>query len=529
MNRQSRAGVAALTAIALVLSAGAAPSIAVAAPKKEAAKEKPDGSAFVRCDGKGRHISGAETAAMLLAITATGGIVGGLVGGPETPDDSKRLSGAEGVAACDQAIAGETDEIRLVQLTLAKAVHQIEAGDPAGGLATAGRVETLAGKKATDLGFRRSLALSRMEIEAAALLRLGKPAEAEAKALEMAQASRWDVVNLLRAAPYIGLTAEMTPAKTAFWDQYQRLMPIVLHDRYEARQWAGQWTESARDYEYLYQNFRTFQPEPQDEPAIMLARRSVALLMAGDVAGSNDLAAKARAAADKAIASGEAVNAADAASKTEELLDFQTVGRNLAEGRVKEARVQFSARGRWLAPTAPAVALMTERLRAGAPAAELTGSLARDPAAIRADALAGEAKALIERTDKKNVLFGAIRGPMTASSWTSAASTVWKDGNPPPLFLKRTPKSKYKGDLMFASSYTLAGTAAGEAMILQCALTAKRRAEKGCMLSPTRDKIYVMQVVVASPGQDGVVPELLIDAETAIAELSTAFPKPVKR
>jgi hypothetical protein len=57
----------------------------------------------------------------------------------------------------------------------------------------------------------------------------------------------------------------------------------------------------------------------------------------------------------------------------------------------------------WLAPTNPAVALMTERLRAGAAPAELTGSLARDPAAIRTEARAARAGALIERTDKPGI------------------------------------------------------------------------------------------------------------------------------
>lgn len=525
MTRQTRAGLVVLTAAALAFQAIAVPTVAVAAPEAE----KPDGSAFVRCDGKGRHISAAEAAAMILAITVTGGIVGGLVGGPETPDAAKRLDGAEGVAACNQAIAGETDPTRLVQLTLAKAVHQMEANDDAGALATAGQVEALAGKKAADLGYRRSLALSRLEIEAAALVRLGRPAEAEAKALEMAQASRWDLITFMRAAPYIGLTAEMTPAKVAYWDQYQRLMPGVLRERSDARQWAGQWAESAADYEKLMQAFRTFQPEPEDEPAVILARRSVAYLMAGDLAKSSDLAAKARIEADKAIASGESLNTADSAGKTEELLDFQAVGRNLADGKAREARAQFAARGRWLAPGAPAVALMTERLQAGAPAAELTGPLTRTPSAIRAEALTARAGALIERTDKKGILFRTIRGEMGTGSWTSVASEVWRQGSPPPLFLKRTAKSKYKGDLMYASEYRYTGTAAGEALILQCAVTARTRGQDGCMVAPIRNNLSVMQVVIASAGQDGVVPELLIDADTAIAELSDAFPKPVKR
>ena len=51
MTSYNRAGIAALTAVAM--QAIALP--AVAAP----AAEKPDGSAFVRCDGKGRHISAA--------------------------------------------------------------------------------------------------------------------------------------------------------------------------------------------------------------------------------------------------------------------------------------------------------------------------------------------------------------------------------------------------------------------------------------------------------------------------------------
>jgi hypothetical protein len=516
--------------MALSLHVALLPGLARSAEAAKAAvAEKPDGSSFVQCDGKPAKLTAGELAAVLLAITVTGGIVGGLVGAPETADSAKRLTGADGVAACDAALGSESDPFRRVELTLAKAIHELEAGHPEMALALARSAPDLAGDRKEDLGFRRSLKLSAMELEAAALLRLGKPAEAEATAFRMAAAAPYDLITFLRAASYADLTADMTPAKLAFFDQYQRLLPRALLSRFEARQWSGEWSASAHDLEMMTAAYDAFRPEPEPGMGLTDARKAVAYMLAGDMERSNSLAFQARQQVDDMVKSGKALEFASQASLAEELIDFQGVGRMLAEGKAKQARAAFAARGRWLAPTPPAVALLTERLRSGAAAEELTGALSREPSAIRADALTAKAAALKEKTDKPGVLFAAIRTPMASGNWSSLSRTVWRIEKQPALFLKKTPKDRFKGEMLFAYSYAANGSALGEAMMMHCAVVAKSRGKAGCMLVPYRDKLYATFVLVGSPGDPGLEPALMMNADSVMAELGMVFPKPVPR
>src|SRR5205085_1831091 len=73
-------------------------------------------------------------------------------------------------------------------------------------------------------------------------------AEAEAAALEMADAAPYDVITQTRAIPYLQLTAEWTPGKQAYFDRLVKIFPEALGLRAIAHQWAGQYLEAARDY-----------------------------------------------------------------------------------------------------------------------------------------------------------------------------------------------------------------------------------------------------------------------------------------
>src|SRR5688572_27712490 len=163
-----------LTAAALAALAFQAPAHAQRTP-----------SDHVRCDGRPDNVSAGETAARLLGAVTLLGI---FAPPPEQPDDSQRLAGAEGVAICNAALDGESNEVRRAQLILATAIHQIEAGDYDAALAEALRVEsdrpTLSGSPA----FRHSLGLAAMEVQAMALLGAGRLEEARDKAFAMAAA-----------------------------------------------------------------------------------------------------------------------------------------------------------------------------------------------------------------------------------------------------------------------------------------------------------------------------------------------------
>jgi hypothetical protein len=104
------------------------------------------GSLYLQCDGNPNNMSAGESIARLIALSA---VIGLLAPPPETPDASKRKFGVAGVAACDGILSGEKAEgnpVRRIPLTLARALHRIEANDYVGAIAdvTAARNEARA-------------------------------------------------------------------------------------------------------------------------------------------------------------------------------------------------------------------------------------------------------------------------------------------------------------------------------------------------------------------------------------------------
>ncbi len=501
-----------------------APTAPAPPPPPMIVDKKDPGSVWVRCDGQPASMSAGALAAYLLAITATGGIVGGLVGAPETGDVDKRLKGEDGVAACDLAIAREDEDIRRASLGLARAIHRIEAKQYDAAMVDLKGVDALAGVKAQEDDYRRSLGLTILELQATVLVRQGKVAEAQAVALEMAGTAPYDIITLGRALPFVELTGTMDPGKQAFLERIGKLYPTTLDRRSDLKQWTGDFVGSAADLERYDALLKVFLPE-SDPRVLAIARRSVAYMLAGDMTKSTLLAAEARKAVDALAGSGKADDSANLIARAEEMLDFQAIGRQLAEGKAAEARAAFAARSRWVAPTAPAVALLTERLRAGASPAELTGALTRDPAQIRADALAVRAKQIAEPADETKALYGTMR-PYLRNAHQPYTSGVWRTEKSRYL-AERTEKAKYAGELLFI--YGAYGQAGGEALLLHAALLAEARGEGGFVLGPARTKMDSTLVMFGDPGEPGMVDGMIIDAQDVIAALSGEMPKPVKR
>jgi hypothetical protein len=508
-----RQGVWACGAAVLAMLAGQAQA------ETAAATDPKLGSVHVRCDGQPASVSSGELLARLLLITASAG----LAGGGETADTKKRLSGAEAITACDAALAQEKEPTRRVQLTLARAIHQIEVKNYEAALTDARSVPTAAGDKAQERGFQRGLMLSGLELEAASLVRLGRPAEAEAAALKMAAAAPYDLVNMLRVSRYVGLTDTMSPAKQVFFDRYVRMWPTALVRRAEAREWTGDFAGSAADIEALTVIVGDFLKDDQPNSPAFPAKIAVAYGLAGDMARSNALAAQARATVDEMVRSGKALNEQNTVSQTEELLDFQSIVRAASEGRMAEARAAFAARTHWLTPTAPAVALLTQKLRDGAKPAELTGPLARDPATLRAQALAARAGAIIEDAKAVDVLYGAIRNSAGGDPYSGLSRAVWKTDKSR-YIIKRNAKDTYKGELLLF--YGVYGPPAGEALLLHCALLAQSRGKTGFLLSPGRSRLDSAQVLFGNPGEPGFPRGVTMEAAPVILALSEDMPQP---
>lgn len=484
------------------------------------AADKP-GSVYLQCDGRPEAISVAKTAGMILAITATAGIVGGLVGAPETADVSKRLEGDPGVEACNAAAALNKDETREVQLRLAKAVHEIEAKHYDAAIADATSLQSIAPGRWGEPGFQRSLQLGALEIQASALMRSDRPGEAEAVALKMAAASPYDVANNLRASGYIGLTPQMTPAKLAYYQRSSRLYPALLARWAVSDEWSGDFAgAAARLADQADAASAFYGPGDYKPSASYQAHEAVALLFAGDKAAAADMAAKAKLTLDGALGDGPARQAEAAAAQ--ELLDFYEVGRLLDGGHLTEARTAFAGRSRWISPSAALVAEMTARLRNGAPPAT-AGPLAMDPTTLRADGLAALARA--DANVKPDTLFAAIRyqGP---SAFNGLSGTVWRVEKSR-IVLERKANAKYVGDLLLLST-PQDSAAVGEALLLHAALQAKAHSASGFVIAASRPNIHSLLVRYGEAGKPAFPASATASADQVIADLSPLIPDPAK-
>ncbi len=515
----------AFTAIALLAMSSQAVALTTTRQSVRSNDDAKLGSVYLRCDGLPPHQSGADIAARIVLIMATAG----LAGPGEQADTSKRLTGAEAVSACDKAIASESDPIRKVQLTLARAVHHIETKNYEAALADARSAPALAGNDANELGFQHSLMLSSLDLEAAALVRLNRPAEAEAVAIRMAATSPYDVIAQQRAMQYAGLTANMSPEKKEYLDRFARLSPTGLFLQAEANEWIGNYLESAADYEAYLDNAKGFATEKDPaapQPAVE-ARRAVALALGGDMKLSNAVAAEARKTVDELVRTGKALNMQNVISVAEELLDFQAIVAKLDAGDVVQARAAFAGRTRWLTPTPAAIAELTARLSKGAKPGELTGALLRDPAEIRASGLTAELGSITGATNADTSLYAAIRSPMSADEYRYWNDDI-RDTEDSDFLLKKTGKETYLGDVIYMKRSN--GIATGDALLMHCALLARARGKTGFVIFPARKRLDMAIVRFGNPGDPGFPARATMDAATVITALSPEFqPKPPRK
>lgn len=503
-----------------VAAASVLTAAAVLASAARAADEKP-GSVYVQCDGRPEVQSVGKTSAQLLGIMLTAGIVGGVVGGPEAPDAGKLLEGEKGAAACEAALGLNKNEARGVQLKLAKAIHEIETAQYAAAIGDTTTLSSVAPTLQNEATYQHGLALGAMEIEAAALARSGKAAEAEALVLKMANSVPYDLITALQAQTYVGLTPEMTPAKRAFYEQVSKLYPPALIRRSVAEEWAGDFAASAQHVADYIAVIHGYQDDP-DKPAssLLLARQSVATLLAGDLAASNVLADRAKASIDKELHDG---TSSQVVTEAQELIDFQAVGRQLAEGHAAEARAIFAGRSRWFAPSPPAVAEMATRLRAGASPAQLTGALAVDPAKVRADGMAQVLDAVSSIKPIGASLFKAVR-VQNSDPFGGLDRQVWRTEKSS-LLIPRRPNSKYVGEGLMLNFYR-DGAAAGQALLLHAALRAKAQGKAGFVVGPNRTNIRLVVVRYGDPGTPDYPKAATFVAQQVIDDLSPVLPDP---
>jgi hypothetical protein len=479
------------------------------------------GSAYMQCDGRPRVRSSAELIADVGLITITGGLFG-LIDKVEQPDARKRLAGRAGIAACNAVLATDTIPLRRAQLTLARSILDIEAKDYDAAIADARASTAAAGEMGAQADFQHSVGLSALKLEAVALVGLHRPAEAEAVALRMAAMAPYDLLVLLDAQDLVPLTTRMTPEKSAYLAQFSRMYGPGLFQQARSREWVNDFAGAAADVGASLERAKGVWP---DQPTCFdcLAYRAETLALAGDRVRSTQDAEQARRLLDDRVKSGQ--GAPDAVARAQELLDFEAIVEQANAGDITTARAAFGSRSRWNAPSAPAVAYLSEKLRAGAQLGPLRGALAVDPQALRDEAIAARSNAWTEAPNVGDLLFKRLWGFIPEKSFTALAATTWKiEGSRHLLKLSDKDKKTFQGEIVSFVGAPLAP--ASQALLLHCALIAKSRGKSGFVLVPVRTRLDVAGVRFGDIGEPGFPTEATFDAEKVITDLSPKFPKP---
>jgi hypothetical protein len=485
-----------------------------------------DPSVYLRCDGNPAHRSTGELLGRALLLSATLGIAGK----GEVQDVSKRATGRDGADACEVAVQQESDPVRKVQLMLARSVHHIEAGDYAA--AEEDARQAAASGPATDVSFRHTLLVSALELQAAAQLRQGRAAEAEATALKMAAAAPYEVIDQVRAVPYAQLTDTIGPDKQAYLDRLVKVRPEMPGFRAVQYQWAGRYLDAAADYAAIADLRGGFTGNDAPPLPDALALRAAMLAMGGKMADAATVANDAAAMIKFLTASGKAGTMQGAIDAAEQALDFEAIVADLAAGRASAARIKFAARSHWSVSAVPTVADLAAWLCHGAAAGELTSLLAADPAGLRRDGLIANAGAITEADNANANLYGVIRAPLATIAYAGWSDDVWNTKQS--YFLhQRQANGNYVGDLFVVPQAprlfkaVLPNTiATGEALLLHAALMAEARGMKGFVQAPGRQNLDVMLVHFGNPGDAGRPATTTFDAATVIADLSPEFPDP---
>lgn len=491
------------------------------AQAQAAAPAKPAGSLYLQCDGQPNNMTDGEMAARLLGAVT---LLGLFAKPPESADASKRQFGAAGVAACTSLIEGERREgnpNRRIGLILGRAIHQIEAKKPEAALqdVALARREAEAAGLTKDPYWMASRGRSFDQVEAAALFRLDKPAEAQEASLRGVEAQQYSLLGLIDLASYDDYVERPSAAEDRRLAFLTRLAWPMGNHRADRLEQAGRFAEAARLRDAIVEYDATHTPEFNDSSLLAEAAVSHALAGNAEVAAERAKAAKANSEARKAAGKPE-----NDAAEIVELLDLHAVLDLASKGDLKTARRLFSARSEWIAPSFGAVAEVNRRLRAGASADELIGGLAKTPEQLWAERRDAKKAALLAKDGDNKALFGNMAPALTPRPFTDLSRNVW-NVEKSRIILKRKPTDTSKFDLMFL--YGTHPDVALQAYLLHAALTAKSRGHQGFVFNPLITSQFIAGTFRSgNMGEKGFAPDLFIAADPVIAALRQFFPDP---
>ena len=507
------------SAAALALTTGQA----IAADAKAAPAAPKGPSFYVQCDGNPDNQSDAETAVRAIALSA---VVGLLIPPPEAADASKRKFGAEGVSACDQVLVGEKAEsntMRRLGLILGRAIHQIEAKDYAAALTDVARARSEAKTAGLmdDVYFRRSYALSFDQIEAAALLRQGKHAEAADRATASLNEAAYSFPAHVQLRNYSDFVREGRPSVFAYEDSFSRLYPAYLGVRARGLIDAGRFADAARVQNDLVQYDHSFSKAKISSR--LLAESALFQALAGNWEKAAARAAEARANDARRVAEGIAETSR---AEMAELLDLYEVAALINGGNVAGARRLFTGRSAWLSAPLGAVMAINAKLRVGAKPDELIGPLAKTPDALWTERRDTRLASYLASDKDNKTLFQLMVPYHRGGAFEAQSGRVWKTDKSK-ILLKGKAETFNENKTQIAFMYGVPSSVRFDAMLLHTALMARKDGFKQVMMMPFTNQTGSVFVRMGNPGDAHMPAALSMDVDSVIAALSPIIPDPV--
>ena len=521
----SKLAVAAMIGMALAdVAAAQAPVSPPPAPPASVTTAAPidpklAGSLYLQCDGNPNNMSAGEGLARFVGAVT---LLALFAPAAETPNASKRKFGEDGVKACSGLIDGDKAEgtvVRRLPLILARALHRIEAKDYAGALVDVAKAREESAKfnLAGDPYFARSMGVSFNLIEAETHLRMGKPELAQSTAFQSMKGLSYSYYPMVAARDFPEHLPKLSEsaltrlgALSRLSSTYQWLRAYRLSEVSRFAESAAAIDDAIAWTEAIDQDVRSSFPD---------VAGAIAHALAGNWVRATELAARGRNNLETRRAEGKAEQDA---SSIVEMLDFYDIVQMLRDGKVKDARRNFAARSKWLAPAFGQVQEVNRRLRTGATPEELFGALEKTPDAMFAERRDQRLATMLQLDKNNRTLFSMIFPYASVESYERLSKRVWKTtGNAliskvPNKFLNAYYLSIYDGDSLTQV----------DALLLHSALQAKARGKSGFAYFLDTQRPATSFVRFGNPGEEGIPASKYVPADDVIAELRQIIPPP---
>ncbi len=476
-------------------------------------------SRYLECDGQPNNTTAGESAARLLGAVT---LLGLFAPSPEFPDASKRKFGDDGVTICSSLIDGEKSEgnqVRRLELLMARAVHQIEAKHYDLAISDSKLARTEAAKLGltNDPYFNRSMGLSIDLIESEALIRNGKNDEARSVGLQKIRSYPHSYYPLIASRSYPEFQKDVSDLELEQMSALEKISIAQLQRSANRLDEVRRFSEAAQKRELFIEFFELLNLE--DRPSGIYASAAVTHALANNWAKADE---RAKIAKDNLQHLREVGRTEDEAALAIEILDLYDILKLNHDGNIKDARRNFAARSRWSFPSFGQIVETNRLLRSDAKDDEIFGSLKPTPNELWENRRDEKLATMLEKDKNNKTLFGLILPFAPAKSYESLSKNVWRTDKSHLMLEKQRDKSHEW--VLFIESDPMTQV---DALLLHAALQAKSRGQVSFNYSMLDNSPSLGAARFISASGDKISEGRALNVDAVIAELRTVIPDPV--